>query len=422
MSNQETLPHVQAVRRVLENEHPSSTTSGIIHLVSHPDASSGKDILLRDDILAAFKEDVIHVRSGTVILPFLKGPDFKNLEPLRIATVPGATLDVIVRSQSGDNKLSLKSQETALPDVPPEYNASSATRSGTNNSDKNARMSYDGDLHSQSPPEYSSSSSSHDFAGTEMNAKLGDKDAQVALGDMYRGGKGVQKDYQAAMAWYLKAADQGDSQGQSKVGLLYRDGLGVKQNHATAIKWYLKAAEQGDVIAQCNIAYSYEEGDGVEQDYSQARDWYLRAANQGYALGQCNLGYLYEHGQGVSKNYALAMELYLKAAEQGHGAAQLNIGNMYQSGRGVPADYSKAMEWYLKSADQGKAQAQYRIGMFYKEGLGVAKDDAKAMEWFKKAADQRYAKAKEQLDILESERSNGGKVEKKRGLLRKMFK
>ncbi|KAG0371429.1 hypothetical protein BGX24_001680 [Mortierella sp. AD032] len=87
-----------------------------------------------------------------------------------------------------------------------------------------------------------------DFLGTVMNANLGDKDAQVALGDMYRNGKGVQQDYQTAMVWYLRAADQGDSQGQSKVALLYRDGLGVRQHHATAIKWYLKAAEQGDSL------------------------------------------------------------------------------------------------------------------------------------------------------------------------------
>jgi hypothetical protein len=49
-----------------------------LHLPYHPDTSSGKDILLWDDILAAFKEDVIHVLSGTIILPFLKGPDFKK--------------------------------------------------------------------------------------------------------------------------------------------------------------------------------------------------------------------------------------------------------------------------------------------------------------------------------------------------------
>ncbi|KAF9118190.1 hypothetical protein BGW39_001391 [Mortierella sp. 14UC] len=433
MTIQDTLPHVQAVRRVFESEHSSSATSDIIHLVCHPNpSSSGKEIILWDDIIAAFKEDVIHVRSGTIIQPFLKGPDFKVLDPFRIAAVPGVTLTVVVRSQLSNNELSLGSFALALPDLPPEYSASSVTGSSsvtsienqaasTNSDTKEDGISFNGDSRLETPPEYSSSSLPQDFLETETRAKAGDKDAQVALGDMYRNGEGVQKDYQAAMVWYLKMANQGDCQAQSKVGCLYRDGLGVKQDYSTALKWYLKAAEQGNAIAQCNVAYFYEEGQGVAQDYSQAKDWYLRAASQGNALGQCNLGYLYEHGQGVPQDYDQAMKLYFKAAEQGHGTAKQNIGSLYHNGRGVPKDPTKAMEWYRKAADQGKAPAQYRIGVFYKQGQGVGKDDSKAREWFKKAADQGFAKAKEQLDIFEAEQSSG-KNEKKKGLLSKMFK
>ena len=75
----ENPPHVQAVRRVYENGGPviGATPSDILHLACHSDPSSGKDIVLWDDIQAAFK-NVVHVRFGTVILPFLKGPDFKR--------------------------------------------------------------------------------------------------------------------------------------------------------------------------------------------------------------------------------------------------------------------------------------------------------------------------------------------------------
>ena len=79
MTAQETPPHAQAVRRVYENKSSASApaVSDIFHVACHPDVSSGKDIVLWDDILAAFK-DVVHVRSGIMILPFLKGPDFKK--------------------------------------------------------------------------------------------------------------------------------------------------------------------------------------------------------------------------------------------------------------------------------------------------------------------------------------------------------
>ncbi|KAF9912307.1 hypothetical protein EC991_000199, partial [Linnemannia zychae] len=40
--------------------------------------------------------NALYLRIGDIALPFLKGPDFKNLDPLRIAAVPGVTLNVVV--------------------------------------------------------------------------------------------------------------------------------------------------------------------------------------------------------------------------------------------------------------------------------------------------------------------------------------
>jgi len=81
MTNETSPPHLQAVRHVYDNGRLTNTVRDgqpdILHLEYHPDASSGKDIILWEDILAAYKEDVvIHVRSGTRVLAFLKGPDF----------------------------------------------------------------------------------------------------------------------------------------------------------------------------------------------------------------------------------------------------------------------------------------------------------------------------------------------------------
>jgi hypothetical protein len=77
MTIQETHPHVQAVRRVYETGQPT-TPSTTTHIVCHPDSSSsGKDIILWDDIKAVFG-DVAHVRSGSTIQAFLKGRDFKK--------------------------------------------------------------------------------------------------------------------------------------------------------------------------------------------------------------------------------------------------------------------------------------------------------------------------------------------------------
>ncbi|KAG0374139.1 hypothetical protein BGX24_010788, partial [Mortierella sp. AD032] len=137
MTNQESHLNVQAVRRVYENELPTncSTTTpappGTIYLVCHSDDSSGKDILLWDDILAAFKDDVIHVRYGAVVLPFLKGPNFKNLEPLRIAKIHGATLNIVVKGQLNEQVLLVEPPQKGLITRQENSNARPASASST---------------------------------------------------------------------------------------------------------------------------------------------------------------------------------------------------------------------------------------------------------------------------------------------------
>ncbi|KAG0284742.1 hypothetical protein BGZ97_008072, partial [Linnemannia gamsii] len=106
--------NTQMVRRVYESEDLNTTASlsKVFRFESYFDEVSGKNIILWDDILAAFK-DVVHVRLGEKIFPFLKGRDFKTLEPLRIAASPGNTLDIVV---------AVSSQET--PTDPPPYDLS----------------------------------------------------------------------------------------------------------------------------------------------------------------------------------------------------------------------------------------------------------------------------------------------------------
>ncbi|KAG9063523.1 hypothetical protein KI688_004407 [Linnemannia hyalina] len=121
-----------------------------------------------------------------------------------------------------------------------------------------------------------------DVAQTSISASLGDKYAQVALGDMYRDGKGVPHDYQAAMDWCLKAAEQGYAVARQNVGVLYNHGQGVLQDYAQAMEWYLKAAQQGYTAAQYDIGVLYNNGQGVTQDYTKATGWFLKVADWGH--------------------------------------------------------------------------------------------------------------------------------------------
>ena len=58
------------------------------------------------------------------------------------------------------------------------------------------------------------------------------------------------KDYNQAIYWFRKAADQGNADAQNNLGDCYRNGWGVAKDKNQAISWYMKAAAQGNVDAQ----------------------------------------------------------------------------------------------------------------------------------------------------------------------------
>ncbi|KAF9095945.1 hypothetical protein BGX23_012303 [Mortierella sp. AD031] len=419
--------HVQSVRRVYENDDSTdekSSSSSVYHLTSHPDPSVEKDILLWDDVLAAFK-DVVHVRSGTKILPFLKGPDFKNARS--DVVLPNETPELT----SQDQRESLETSEdtvvvdnadatvtaattTSSPRRSPAYgleeeaignyahidNPATAPNSRapqspsddkkpTNNS---AEPQLSSNNAKQQPPQYHDAIGAKDVMRTRINASFGDKDAQVTLGDLYMDGQGVPKDYHAAKDWYHRAANQGDAEGQYKLGRLYEQGQGVSQSYRDAMGW--RSADNGHADAQYRLGLIYEYGHCRPRSYSDAMTWYRKAADQGHAPTQYRLGLLYERGQsGVSQDYPQAMEWYRKAADQGHTTAQFSIGSLYEYGRGVPQDYSQMLHWFRKAADQGDAKAQLNVGALYRIGQGVPQDYSQALHWFQKAADKEVAGA-----------------------------
>jgi len=78
--------------------------------------------------------------------------------------------------------------------------------------------------------------------------------AQYVLGNMYKQGFDVEKDYYQAFHWFRQAADGGYAKAQFQVGLLYERGLGVSTDRWQAKTWLAKARKQGVVEAKDAIA------------------------------------------------------------------------------------------------------------------------------------------------------------------------
>ena len=75
------------------------------------------------------------------------------------------------------------------------------------------------------------------------------------MGNCYEKGWSVAQDYQEAVKWYRKAAEQGYAEAQYELGNCYEKGWSVAQDYQEAVKWYRKAAEKGHAKAKARLQY-----------------------------------------------------------------------------------------------------------------------------------------------------------------------
>ena len=76
----------------------------------------------------------------------------------------------------------------------------------------------------------------------QTQARQGDTEAQIRLGDLYASGRGMPKDHAQARVWYEKAASQGHPIGQNNLAELYFAGLGGPPDYVRAYMWVSLAA------------------------------------------------------------------------------------------------------------------------------------------------------------------------------------
>ncbi len=70
-----------------------------------------------------------------------------------------------------------------------------------------------------------------DFADIKVKAEKGSPEFQFKLGEIYRNGRGVEKDATEAVKCYKKAADQGFAEAQYSLGWSHVSGVGIKQDY-----------------------------------------------------------------------------------------------------------------------------------------------------------------------------------------------
>ena len=210
--------------------------------------------------------------------------------------------------------------------------------------------------------------------------------AKFYLGWMYENGKGVPKNLQEAVNWYLEAAQAGEVKAMNNLGSLYRDGVGVTHDAKQAVYWFGQAAEAGHPTAQVNLGLLYEQGSGVPRDFRRAFHWYHKAAQHGRVTGQFNLALMYHHGRGVAQNLSKAMHWYRQAAASNHAMAQLILARLLDTNLGGTQNRDEVLKFYRLAADHGIAEAQLRVAELLESGIGIPVHPSEIATHYIKAA------------------------------------
>ncbi len=150
-------------------------------------------------------------------------------------------------------------------------------------------------------------------------ANRGDVNAQHALGLLNTPvSNNPYANPKESYKWYRLAAEQGHPSSQSSVGDAYKNGVVVPRNYGQAALWYRKAAVQGYGPAMNELAQLYASGLGVEKSLVEAYAWNNVAATQGWGMARIYRDKLEQEmtSTQLKRAQTLSMELHEKYGEE----------------------------------------------------------------------------------------------------------
>ncbi len=237
----------------------------------------------------------------------------------------------------------------------------------------------------------------------EKAANQGHILAQRICGDAYSDPHGVfqftETNFHQSLYWYEKAAEQGDGEAQYRCSILtsfaleYMNGWSKEeQNLPKSIKFLKQSAESGYAKAQfeLGIRFSFDSEIGVNQ--TKVKFWVEEAANQGYIDAQVKLAEIYNDDFffNIRKSSAvdsLKMAQYWanKAAEAGSEKGQLACVSYYHYHKAV--DLDKAFFWADILLKKGNKEVKYTLASLYASLYfnGSVNNPEKAIYWYKES-------------------------------------
>ena len=255
----------------------------------------------------------------------------------------------------------------------------------------------------------------------------------ATIGDLYRDGNLVNRDFTMSLEYfnkaieegleaakssaaqinkiglYWKAANDGDAEAQFNLGVCYRDGIQISANDDAATLWFEKSAAQGNHEAE----YALAEMLSRRQPSSDATDKKIvgllqKTVAANHTKAKTLLGkYLYT-GKGIDEDYDQAVKLWEDAVKSGDLDAKCELAGFHFTGRGMfnsGKDQDKALTEWKEAAAANHIESAFKLGQYYAGGSGLfssGKDIPKAKQYLVVAAKAGHRQAMAELaDILD---------------------
>ena len=151
----------------------------------------------------------------------------------------------------------------------------------------------------------------------EMLAEAGNQDAINKLGNMYYDGFCVNVDLKKALYWYDKGTKYGNSWSCFRAGEMYRDGKGTEKNIPYSMSIFKNAAVMGDIRCLESLIHLSYSGEEYKETFQWSMKLMEKYAESGSMDAISRIGNMYVKGMSVDKSTEKALYWYKKGADLG---------------------------------------------------------------------------------------------------------
>jgi len=230
----------------------------------------------------------------------------------------------------------------------------------------------------------------------KLAEKAGHVDAHAWLAMFYQDAKPPFQDYQKMNEHLKKAMVQDDHPTAYRMlGDAYRDGRGVEKNFKTAIKYYAFGAERDDKYMIFQLAHLHSLGQIKEGDLGYGfkyKNYILPYAVRNTLNYRDKIGQVLQIIHNENTNPVLRTKIFEYYADgmlgdHEHGAFPIDYTNTFYFGTGHINEFQPLVKAYEIQASRGSGRHAYQLGLIYMSGGGVVRNPKKSMEWISKALD-----------------------------------